>query len=341
MRVFRVIRGRKVLLLALTLLLVGFAVLRSLPPLERRFLGVAKDVYFLDYCLTGLLADEVAGFLAEKAPGFSLEPVDARADPEYADGVVPHLTGFRLAVSDTLAEILQAKPGARINPVLQQIEPQVSLADFPESAIYRGNPVKDQVAFMINVAWGTEYLPSMLEVLEREGVKATFFLVGRWAENNEEMVRELHSRGHELASHGYDDGIVLKGLSQEAAQADIEKSLQIIEACTREKVRYFTPHKGEHDGASLKACSLLDVRMVLWSLDTADWLKPGVEKMLERTVHKAYNGAVILMHPTRDGAAYLAAALPGLREKGLQAVPVGTLLNPHEREYAVERAEEP
>ena len=177
--------------------------------------------------------------------------------------------------------------------------------------------------------------------MEREGVKATFFLVGRWAENNGEMVGELQSRGHELASHGYDDSIVLKGLPVEAVKADIEKSLQVIEGYTQENISYFTPHKGEHDAQALKACSLLDVRMVLWSLDTADWLKLGVAKMLERTVHKAFTGALILMHPTDDGAAYLAAALPKLKEMGFEVVPVGTLLNPREREYDEERAEEP
>jgi peptidoglycan-N-acetylglucosamine deacetylase len=341
MRVFRVFRGRRILLLVLSFLLGGYIIMQSLAPLERRFSGVQKDVYFMDSCLTGMLEDEVAEFLEVKASGFYLEPVDAVEDPQYAGGAIPHLAGYHLAVPDTLGLILRARPGERVAPILEEVKPQATLDDFPLAAVYRGNPAKNQVAFMINVAWGTEYLPPMLEVLKEEGVRATFFLAGRWAENNGDMVRELQSQGHELASHGYDDGIVLKGLSPEAAQADIEKSLHIIEACSGEEVRYFTPHKGEHDAAALKACSLLGVRMVLWSLDTADWLKPGIEKMLERTVHKAFNGAVILMHPTEDGAAYLKAALPRLKDMGLRVVPVGILLSPHEREYARERAEKP
>lgn len=341
MRVFQAYRGRKVLLLTLTIFLMGYIAVNSITPLKRMFRGVQRDVFLWDHCLTGMLEDEVADLLAREALRFSLEPVDAKADPEYADGVVPHLTGFRLDTAVTLGAILNARRGERINPVLQEVAPQLSLADFPEYAIYRGNPVKNQIAFMINVAWGTEYLSPMLDALEREGVKATFFLVGRWAENNGEMVEELQSRGHELASHGYDDSIVLKGLSVEAVKADIEKSLQVIMGYTPENINYFTPHKGEHDAQALKACSLLDVRMVLWSLDTADWLKPGVDKMLERTVHKAFNGALILMHPTEDGPAYLAAALPELKKMGFEVVPVGTLLDPREREYDVERAEEP
>ena len=59
------------------------------------------------------------------------------------------------------------------------------------------------VSFMINVAWGNEYLPSMLETLRKENVHATFFLDGSWLKKNVEIAKKIQSEGHELSNHAY------------------------------------------------------------------------------------------------------------------------------------------
>lgn len=48
--------------------------------------------------------------------------------------------------------------------------------------IYQGNSASEQVAITVNVDWGEEHLPNMLEILQKNHVKATFFISGRWAE---------------------------------------------------------------------------------------------------------------------------------------------------------------
>ena len=70
------------------------------------------------------------------------------------------------------------------------------------SAIYSGNPDKTNISLMINVYWGTEFIPDMLEILEENEVKATFFVGGSWANKNPQMLKAIYEAGHEIGNHG-------------------------------------------------------------------------------------------------------------------------------------------
>ena len=66
----------------------------------------------------------------------------------------------------------------------------------------------------------------------------------------------------------------------------------------------------------------------MWSVDTIDWMEPGVEAMQARVLEKVHQGAIILMHPTEDTVVFVKNILPELKKKGLSVVTVEELLNP-------------
>ena len=329
MRVFRVFKGRIILMVLILVLGFGVAAYSQQDAIIRKLHGVSRDVYYVDEPLEGKLEAEVRDVVLKGVFDFFLEPVDAKADTTWSAGVIPDLLGYRLNVERTVEKIMAAEAGEHLTPELDTVLALLTIEDFPGLPVYRGNPEKEQVAFMVNVAWGEEHIPEMLAVFLREGVRVTFFPVGRWAEKNPQSITEILRHGHELGSHGYDDRLVLKGLEEEAVSADLELSAKAIGTYTGESVAYFTPHKGEFDNATLQAATEMNMRVMMWSLDTADWMQPGVEKMLERTVGKIFNGAIILMHPTEETVAYLEKALPLIKESGLEVVTISTLLDPH------------
>ena len=59
------------------------------------------------------------------------------------------------------------------------------------------------VSFIINVAWGNEYLSDMLATLKEHHVSATFFLEGRWAQKNPELAKMISEAGHEVGNHSF------------------------------------------------------------------------------------------------------------------------------------------
>jgi peptidoglycan/xylan/chitin deacetylase (PgdA/CDA1 family) len=228
----------------------------------------------------------------------------------------------------TLARLAEAEPGQPVTPVWRELKAGITAADYPTAVIDRGNPARLQVTLMINVAWGNEYLPEMLDVLEQQGVTTTFFPVGRWAERFPELLGEIYSRGHECGNHGYSDSEVFSGLDYPAAVESLRKANEVVARITGQTPRWFTPHKGEYNPAALEAAAAQKMRLLLWTLDTVDWQKPGEEVMARRILDNLVPGAIILMHPTEQSAGFLRLVLPEIKAQGYEVVTMSTLLSP-------------
>lgn len=298
---------------------------------------VPEGVTLAGYRIAGWRHDDVRLLLEELAERIRTEPVDARLDPA-TKGLVPPLNGLALDVEATLARIRSAGRDSRVELVLREVPPAVQPTDLPPAPVYRGNPAKRAVTLLINVAWGQEHLPEMLRVLADHGVEATFFLVGQWVEKHPHNAAAIAAAGHEIANHGYSPA-EFAALSREQVGEEITRAERAILAATGRKPRYFSPHKGAISPALLQAARDKGYETILWSLDTVDWKKPGVDWMVERILSGAHNGALILMHPTEQTVRALAPIITGLRTQGLDIVPLGTLLSPSPPQPAYTAAE--
>ena len=63
---------------------------------------------------------------------------------------------------------------------------------------YEGLSGKNAVAICINVDWGEDYIPGMLQTLKQHDAKATFFLTGRWTESFPDSARLIKKYGMEI-----------------------------------------------------------------------------------------------------------------------------------------------
>jgi len=290
---------------------------------------VAAGVHLWGRDLSGWTAADLTAWLEEQAPSLAREPVPAELDP-VSRGVIPERAGVRLDVPATVAAALQAPPDTRVEPRFEWLEPAATLDDFPLAPIYRGNPHRAQVTLMINVAWGNEELAQMLDILDAEGVRATFFLVGRWAERFPDLARAVAERGHEIANHGYSDAVSIGALGYAEARADLQRAHEVITEVTGQAPRWFSPHRGELSEALLQACRDLGYRLFLWTIDTIDWQDPDRATLLARVLDRAAPGALVLMHPRAVTVAALPDLVRGLRQRGLEPVSLGTLLDPYD-----------
>ncbi len=187
--------------------------------------------------------------------------------------------------------------------------------------IYRGNEQKPRVSLMINVYWGEEFLPDMLDVLDEFGVKCTFFIGGCWAEKNPALLEEIAVRGHELGNHGYFH-IDHKSASYAKNKEEILVTERLIEAVTGKKTNLFAPPSGAFSADTLTAADHLGYRIIMWSRDTIDWRDKDPDLVLTRCTRDIKNGELILMHPTEHTLKALPAVLASLKEQGFSAVTV-------------------
>ena len=191
--------------------------------------------------------------------------------------------------------------------------------------IRSGSPASPKIALCCNVFWGEEYLPDMLNTLDANQIKATFFIGGTWAQKNQQLLLEIANRGHGLANHSYSHPHP-NLLTKQKNQEQIVKTDKLIQEITGKQTTLYAPPYGEYNDTVLLAAHELGYRTILWSIDTIDWQRPSAEIIKQRVLKKLHPGAIILMHPTAPTAQALPGLIKEIQNRGYQVVPVSELL---------------
>jgi peptidoglycan/xylan/chitin deacetylase (PgdA/CDA1 family) len=174
------------------------------------------------------------------------------------------------------------------------------------------------------------YTPQVLDVLEREHVPATFFVVGvELRYFSASTVREIrdgfvigdHTETHPMLAH----------LTAHDQREELFEQAARIELLGGPRPTLFRPPYGSFNQTTFHLLHQMHMLMVLWSVDTDDYEAPGVEVIVDRALEGAAPGAIILMHDAGGDRAQTIAALPtiigGLRKRGYRLVSVPQLLH--------------
>ncbi|AIE59700.1 polysaccharide deacetylase family protein [Bacillus methanolicus] len=308
---------KKIVHLALFLL---FSVLVINNPLISQYISFLKAESMTVSRPTNPLLQEIIN----RASEYEKKPINAKLDPIWKS--IPGYNGIKV---DIQASYKKMKKDGKFNEdklVFQQVSPEISLSDLPPAAVYRGNPEKPMVSFIINVAWGNEYLSEMLATLKKHHVSASFFLEGRWVKNNPELAKMIAEAGHEIGNHSYTHPN-MKKLPPAEIIKEITRTNEVIEATTGIRPKWLAPPSGSYREDVVKIASKLNMGTVMWSLDTIDWQKPAPEVLINRIVPKLHNGALILMHPTKPTAQALDQLILQIKQKNLKIDTVSNMLS--------------
>ncbi|WP_175638888.1 polysaccharide deacetylase family protein [Metabacillus schmidteae] len=210
--------------------------------------------------------------------------------------------------------------------VYRQVKPSVHLEDLNAEPIYRGHPDKPMVSFIINVAWGNEYIPDMLETLNKYHVKATFFLEGRWVKENPDMAMMIVDAGHEIGNHSYTHPDMSQ-LSAGKIREQLSKTNEVIKSVTDVTPTWFAPPSGSFKSEVVKIADEMKMKTVMWSVDTIDWQRPEPHVLVSRVMGKVHNGALILMHPTSSTSKSLETLILSIKQKGYSFGSVSMLVD--------------
>lgn len=189
------------------------------------------------------------------------------------------------------------------------------------SAIYSGNRGTNKVSFMFNVYENTEVVEKIVDVLDGYSVKATFFVGGCWADDNEAALNKIIKSGHEIANHGY--------FHKDHASLDYEKNKEeiyltgvIVKAFCGVEPSLFAPPSGSYSDITLQAAADLNYRVIMWSKDTIDWRDKDADKIFTRATKNLAGGDLILMHPKAHTLAVLPKIIEYCVTKGFSPVTV-------------------
>lgn len=191
--------------------------------------------------------------------------------------------------------------------------------------VFQGNAAEPKVAIACNVFWGEEFLPDMLNVLDANDVKVTFFIGGSWAKRYPDILKDLAERGHELGNHTYSHPHP-NALSKEKNKEQILKTQELVSQITGATTSLYAPPYGEYNDTVLLAAHELGYITTMWSIDTIDWQRPPVETIKSRVLKKLHNGAIILIHPTEPTAKALPQLIKEIKNQGYQITTVSDII---------------
>lgn len=109
----------------------------------------------------------------------------------------------------------------------------------------------------------------LLDMLDRYGIRASFFLLGRNAALYPHVVRRMADEGHEVGNHSYSHPN-LRRMGPEAKREEIVRTDEILRGLGVTPL-YMRPPYGAFDGDVTAIAEELGVSVILWSLDSHDW----------------------------------------------------------------------
>ncbi|MCL2579320.1 MAG: polysaccharide deacetylase family protein [Oscillospiraceae bacterium] len=192
------------------------------------------------------------------------------------------------------------------------------------------------VALGINSAWGNEDIDAILEVLAAHNVRASFFVLGGWADKYPESVAKIFAAGHEVGSHSNTHTDMTR-LSDDQARREIRESVRKIEAITGRRPTLFRPPSGDYNSQTIALIEAEGLYPIQWDCDSLDYRDLTADQMWARISKNLKSGSILLFHSgTKNTAGALPQIIQAVRDRGYEFVPVSELIHP--KPYTVDFA---
>lgn len=169
-------------------------------------------------------------------------------------------------------------------------------------AVYLGDETEKKIYLTFDAGYENGCTAPILDALAKHNVRAAFFVVGNYLEQNPELVRRMVREGHIVGNHTYHH----YDMSKLSDETSFNEELTSLEALYREVTgldmeKYYRPPQGIYSEKNLEMAQKLGYRTVFWSLAYVDWYQndqPTDEQAYDKLLPRIHPGAVVLLHST-------------------------------------------
>ncbi|MFH0762545.1 MAG: polysaccharide deacetylase family protein [Candidatus Omnitrophota bacterium] len=211
-----------------------------------------------------------------------------------------------------------------------------------QNTFYRAWGPEKVVALTFDDGPSPIWTPAVLNALKKSGVKATFFMLGRHVEQYPDTARRVTGEGHDVGIHSYHHDNFIFSDKYQVAQ-DIGRTQQVIKETTGKTTKLFRPPKAWLSKREKKKIKELGYTVVLWSLNSKDWVNFDDKYIVRYLAENIHPGAIILFHDSggffkveEGNRVETVNAIPKLveklKDKGYRFVTVSEMLE-IEKEY--------
>ena len=162
----------------------------------------------------------------------------------------------------------------------------------------------------------------ILDCLLANDSKATFFELGNRMKNNKEITKKLYDNSMEIGSHTYSHKYLTR-ISKDEALNEINSVSILFNEITNDNIKLL---RAPYGSVNSEVRNLSPFPIILWSIDTKDWLYKDSDKSLPIILSNVSDGDIILMHDIHKTTIELVKrAVPELKARGFELVTVSEM----------------
>ena len=157
--------------------------------------------------------------------------------------------------------------------------------------------MKKTIAITFDDGPDTVYTPKILDILKKENVKATFFLIGNKIKKNPKIAQRIFQEGHCIGNHTYTH-LDMKDVSIERVEKEVVKTELLIDSMFGSSLKYMRAPWGAINDDQKAALVKLGYKVFKWNLDAFDWdiNKNTVDGIVKRVLTMAKPGTILILH---------------------------------------------
>lgn len=212
-------------------------------------------------------------------------------------------------------------------------------SEFPGIVFNQGDPKEKKVALTFDDGPDSDTTVQVLDVLKEHDVKATFFVIGKRAEADKEVLKRMKDEGHIIGNHTWNHPDLMK-LDKDTIAKELMETEDLVEKIVGYRMSLFRSPYGSLNRDNVKQVADLGYKIIAWNVDSLDWKSLSGEQVRTNILENVRNGSIILQHSAGGPGEDLSGtveALPviitTLKKEGYEFVTIPELLDiPYQKE---------
>jgi len=189
------------------------------------------------------------------------------------------------------------------------------------NGICLGNKEKKYIYLTFDLGYEGGYTEHILDVLNENNVKATFFITAHYVNTASDIVQRMIDEGHIVGNHTVNHKS-MPSLSDEEIKKEVMTLHQTIYEKYGYEMKYIRPPRGEFSERTLSLTQSLGYKNVMWSFAYVDWednKQPSHEIALEKIISNLHNGEIMLLHATsKTNSEIMEEMIKRVKEEGYE-----------------------
>ena len=170
------------------------------------------------------------------------------------------------------------------------------------NAFYAENTEEKKIYLTFDAGYENGNTPAILDALKKHEAPATFFVVGNFISENQELIKWMEAEGHIVGNHTMTHPDMSKISTQESFQKELSGVEDIYKEITgKEMTKFYRPPQGIYSTLNLSMAKEMGYHTFFWSLAYVDWYQdnqPDPQEAIEKLTRRIHPGAIVLLHST-------------------------------------------